>query len=360
MSKFCKALSYDDVLLVPQYSEIESRQNTNTFQKLNNVINFSPVRESFTFSGPIIASPMDTISELEMAKAMREVGCLAILHRFCTTKKQVSMVEQLVLNEIKNSDWYPIAAAVGVSGDFFERTKELKKAGVSIICIDIAHGHHVLMEKAIKKIRDAFGNEIHIMAGNIATPEGLQDLAKWGADSIRCGIGGGSICSTRIQTGHGIPTFQTILDCASLADELNVQMIADGGIRYSGDIVKALAAGADFIMVGSLLAGAEQAPGKCLETKDGIYKVYRGMASAEAQEDKQFDKISTIYQEGISTQVPYIGDVKRVIEDLKKGIKSGLSYTGVENIKSLQMCAKFVEQTNAGREESFTHILTRR
>ena len=174
-----------------------------------------------------------------------------------------------------------VAAAVGTSGDYLERAAALVGHGAKILCVDVAHGHHVLMKLALTKLRELFGDTVHIMAGNVATLEGYNDLVDWGADSVRCNIGGGSICSTRIQTGHGVPGLHTIIDCAR--SDRNAPIIADGGIRNSGDIVKALAAGADFVMLGSLLSGTDETPGDVINTREGKFKSYRGMASKDAQ-----------------------------------------------------------------------------
>jgi IMP dehydrogenase len=212
------------------------------------------------------------------------------------------------------------------------------------------------MERAIKSIRDKCGSEVHIMAGNVATLEGINALSDWGADSARCNIGGGSICSTRIQTGHGVPGFETILQCSKT--ERDIKIIADGGIRNSGDAVKALAAGADFIMVGSMLAGTTQTPGEIvylgMPGQDTGYKTYRGMASKEAQIDWRGRTASV---EGVSSMVPVKGDVMAVLEDLERGIRSGFSYTGARTLGELHAKAKFIRQTAAGQSESGTHIM---
>jgi IMP dehydrogenase len=193
------------------------------------------------------------------------------------------------------------------------------------------------------------------MAGNVATRDGFEDLADWGADSIKCNVGGGSICSTRIQTGHGLPGLQTILDCAQ--SDRSAKIIADGGLRSSGDMVKALAAGADFVMLGSMLAGTKESPGFVVEEEDGYqYKVYRGMASKEAQIEWR-GKFSS--NEGISTRIPYKGSVIDVLGDIKNGITSGLSYSGARSINELYCKSELVRQTSAGLSESKTHILGR-
>jgi IMP dehydrogenase len=340
--KFEEALTYDDVLLVPQYSDIESRQEVDISSELG---------ENIYMKLPVISSPMDTVTGEEMASAMYDAGGLGVIHRYNTIKEQCEMVRNVRKTLI--SRYSPrVAAAVGVSGDYLQRAVNLFDAGTNIICIDVAHGHHALMEKAIKSIRAEVGDTLHIMAGNVATREGFEALAEWGANSVRCNVGGGSICSTRIQTGHGMPGLQTIFECADV--ESDVKIIADGGIRSSGDVVKALAAGADFVMLGSMLAGTYETPGKKVITLGGPMKEYRGMASKEAQMDWR-GKYSS--DEGVATMIPYKGTVNDVLRQIKNGIASGLSYSGVRTIKELQENAIFVRQTVAGLGESHTHIL---
>ena len=249
-----------------------------------------------------------------------------------------------------------VGAAVGISDDFLNRAAVLKAVGANFICVDVAHGHHILMKEALEALRHTLGDEIHIMAGNVATLEGVNDLSDWGADSVRCNIGGGSICSTRVQTGHGLPGLETIFECAKT--DRKVAIVADGGIRNSGDIVKALAAGADAVMVGSLISGTDETPGNILQDNDGRkWKVYRGMASKEAQVDWR-GKYSSY--EGVAATVPYRGPVKNIVDDLERGIRSGFSYSGCKNLTELQTKAKFVIQTPSGISESNTHIIGRK
>ena len=247
------ALSFDDVLLIPRYSEIESRKDIKIEQKLRSVGDFSL---------PIIASPMDTITGEAMACAIDSAGGIGIIHRYNDVQKQSRMVMNIT------SGAHNVGAAIGIGEDYLERALTLARSGVTFLCIDVAHGHHYKVRQAIETLRETLGSEVHIMAGNVATLEGFNDLADWGADSIRVGIGGGSICSTRIQTGHGMPTLQSVMDCAQ--SDRDATLIADGGIRTSGDIVKALAAGADFVMLGSLLAGTDETPGSVIHTKTGF------------------------------------------------------------------------------------------
>jgi IMP dehydrogenase len=337
---FRESLSFDDVLLVPQYSEIESRSQVDISSNLDN---------NLKFTLPVISSPMDTVTEEAMAIATHTAGGFGIVHRYNSINEQADIVKRI---REKNSSM-PVAVAIGATGDYIERAERMVHLGVKILCVDTAHGHHVAMERAIKTLKDNYGQRTHIMAGNVATLEGFNALAEWGADSIRVGIGGGSICSTRLVSGHGVPTLQSIVECARTP--YSAKIIADGGIKTSGDIVKALAAGADFVMVGSLFAGTKETPGNVFTSNKGKkYKIYRGMASTKAQEDWR-GKSST--PEGVSTTVTYKGKVASILDNLLGGIRSGFSYSGVRSLKDLQIKAKFIRQTAAGQVESSTHIM---
>ncbi len=332
---FQMTFSFEDVLLVPKYSNIESRTEIDISSKLG----------KHEFSLPIISSPMDTVTGPAMASTICDHGGLGILHRYNTIEEQCNLVAE--------SNAATLAAAIGVSEDLGPRTRALYNCGVKIICIDVAHGHHSNVERALKTLRDAYGEDIAIIAGNVATPEGFSDLQNWGASAIRVGIGGGSICSTRIQTGHGIPTLHSVYACSQVKE--SASLIADGGIRTTGDIVKAIAAGADFAMLGSMLAGTTESPGEVMKSTNGKkYKVYRGMASRAAQEDWRGEARSL---EGISTTIPFKGSVSNILYDLKQNIRSGLSYSGSRNIKQFQNAPVFVRQTSSGASESSTHIL---
>ena len=336
-----KTLSYDDVLLVPQYSDVRSRTEVSLESDLGN---------GLVLSSPILSSPMDTISEAPMATAM---GCFcgaAIVHRYNSIQDQCRII---TMSHEAAGIKVNVGAAVGISDDFLLRATMLINAGATFLCIDVAHGHHILMKEALAALREEVGPDFHIMAGNVATLEGPNDLADWGADSVRCNIGGGSICSTRVQTGHGMPGLQTIFECAKT--DRDVAIIADGGLKNSGDMVKALAAGADAVMCGSLFAGTTEAPGEIYRDTEGtVWKAYRGMASKEAQYDWRGEARSL---EGISTTIPYKGTVVDILRELEQNIRSGLSYSGARNLKELKKVAKFIKQSQSGQSESGTHIL---
>jgi IMP dehydrogenase len=334
--------SFDDVLLVPKYSNIKSRAEVSLESNLGKNI----------FSLPVISSPMDTVTESGMAMAMYRAGGLGIVHRYNTIEQQADEV-YLAYSEGAKS----VGAAIGMTGDYLERATSVVDCGANILCIDVAHGHHAMMEECVSSLKGKFGKQgVHIMAGNVATLEAFDALASLGVDSVRVGIGGGSICSTRIVTGHGVPTLQSVMDCAR-SKNTETKIIADGGIKTTGDMVKAIAAGADFVMVGSMLAGTSETPGEIFTKSSGKkYKVYRGMASHAAQTSWR-GKSST--PEGVSTTVPLKGKVDFVLDNISGGVRSGLSYSGCRNIKDFQSSAEFILQTGAGQNESNTHILWR-
>jgi IMP dehydrogenase len=343
---FREALAYDDVLMVPQYSDIESRKEVT-------IGNWLDESRGLWFDLPIISAPMDTVCEDKMAITLGKMGGLGIVHRYNTIQRQREIAD-IINQEIGP---FTFGCAIGITGDYLERAEALVEGGVKILCLDVAHGDHILMKKALITLREKLGNGPHLMAGNVATLDGVSNLAHWGANSIRVGIGGGSICSTRIQTGHGIPSLDSVIECAGTP--YDVAIIADGGIRNSGDIVKALGARADFCMLGSVLAGTSKSPGEVfVSARSGeATKVYRGMASKDAQMDWR-GKVSSL--EGISTTIPYKGETSDIINQLENGIRSGFSYSGARTITELWSKAKFVRQTSAGTRESDTHILARK
>jgi len=337
--KIRECLSFDDVLLVPKFSMLGSRKDADLWT------NFM---DGCDLELPIISSPMDTVTGTEMARAMNSSGGMGIVHRYNTIEEQAAMV-----TELSEAGVGPIAVAIGATGDFFERAKELVSRGAKVLCVDIAHGHHLLLRNALSALKNEFGADVHLMAGNVATLNAFNDVSDWGADSIRVGVGGGSCCSTRITTGHGVPTFQSILDCSE--SDRDALIIADGGIKNSGDIVKAYGAGADFVMLGSLLAGTDEAPGDVTTNVSGEkYKYFRGMASRKAQVEWRGWSSTP---EGVSTMIPYKGPVGDILADLRGGIASGVSYSGAFGLKDLRRNVEFIRQTSAGMSESRAHIL---
>ena len=335
MQKYLKdiALTFDDILLVPQTSSIASRKNIEL--------------SMHGYQLPIISSPMDTVTEHLMASAIANLGGIGIIHRYMEQSKQIQELKlALTLTNQPNG----VGVAIS-SKDAFDTLyiKNILSTGCTLLCIDTANGHSTAPLEAVIELKTKYTN-IRVMVGNIATKEGYKALALAGADFIRVGIGGGSVCTTRIVTGHGLPTLQSIIDCKTIKDELNLSalIVADGGIRTSGDLVKAFAAGADFAMLGSMLAGTEQSPGTVING----FKSYRGMASAEAQKDWR-DNISVT--EGISTTVAYKGDLRDVIDQIVKGLQSGCSYTGVNNLKELHQSALYVLASSSSVKESHPH-----
>jgi IMP dehydrogenase len=336
--KMRETVTFDDVLLTPQYSEIESRSSIKLEFQMSKVSKLTL---------PIVSSPMDTVTESSMAQLLDNNGGIGIIHRYNTVEEQVSLVKTS-----QNAGATNIGAAIGVSGDFSKRAEELYDAGANILCLDIAHGHHILMKRAIAEIRNTLGSSVHIMAGNVATLAGFNDLADWGADSIRVGVGGGSICSTRIVTGHGIPTLQSVLDCSR--SDREAMLIADGGIKQTGDVVKAIAAGADMVMLGSMLAGTDESPGETFYVDGVKSKAYRGMASAAAQIDWRGHVAS---EEGVSHRVTAKGAVSNILKSIEKALRSGMSYTGAKSLSEFRAKADIVKITQASLLESRPHIL---
>ena len=336
-----QALTYDDIQLIPEYSEIESRQNIDLTTQLTT---------NYKIRVPLIASPMDTVCDSEMAIAMAELGGIGCIHRFLTIPQQIHEVSY-TSKTIKNRDNYTpyVMAAVGANGDYLERAQELVNNGANIILIDVAHGYHKFVMEAIRTLKKTLPSHVDIIAGNVATANAAYNLESAGANAIRVGIGGGSLCTTRIKTGFGVPNVTSLMDCSKA---VNVPIIACGGIRNSGDIAKALAVGADSVILGSLIAGTKEAPGPIIEKANGLYKRYRGAASLET---KSIHGQATRNVEGESTIVPFKGKVKFVVDGLLDGLRSALSYAGASNLN--QYRPEYVVVTNAGIREAQPHLL---
>lgn len=330
-------LCFDDILMVPQHSTINSRMDVDLGMYLGSRAHLSL---------PVIAAPMDTVCEEEMALAMANAGGLGVIHRFMPIEKQVNMIKKI-------SNLVAVGGSVGAKGNFLDDADRLINAGASVILVDTANGHSEFAIQAVTAIRD-LSLDVHIMAGNVATAEGFRLLSEAGANSIRVGIGGGSVCTTRIVSGHGIPTLASVIDCKEAKQNYNLDtaIVADGGIRNTGDMIKAFAAGADAVMLGSMLAGTEESPGAIEINEHGKFKSFRGMASKEANEGK-----SIAVAEGASTKVKYKGSVKQILDDIRGGLGSGCSYTGVDKLSDMYENAMYIEVSSHTVLENKPHAV---
>ena len=469
-----EGVTFDDVLLVPKFSDISSRTQTDLSTKLS---------KNITLNIPLISANMDTVTESTMAVTMARQGGIGIIHRFLTiqeqanqvlkvkrsgsvmienpylvsqdetistaldimTEKEVSgllvvdsesklvgilterdvlfesldstklvrelmtkdvitskpsinvdeakdilknnRIEKLPLvdddqkihglyttQDILNTENYPIAshdskgrplvgAAVGVKGDFLERTEALLEAGTDAIVVDIAHGHSENAISTVKNIKKAFP-DCELIAGNVATAQGTEDLIKAGVDAVKVGVGSGSICITRVITGSGVPQLTAVLDCAEIGKKYDIPIISDGGTRTSGDATKALAAGASSVMLGSMLGGTDESPGSTISKNGKRYKIYRGMASLAAARGRKSketglvdlgDDLNDYVAEGVEAFVPYKGSVTDILTQITGGIRSGLSYCGGHTIQQMQENAEFIKMSGAGFAESKPH-----
>lgn len=470
--EFKEGLTFDDVLLVPKYSDITSRSQTDLSTKLS---------RNISINIPFVSANMDTVTESSMAVAMARVGGIGIIHRFLTIKEQANevlkvkrsgsvMIENpysidsnkliqdaieiaedkdisgllvtdsnskligivterdllfanhndrisdvmtrdvvtgdigislddakkilhqhrieklpivdesgiirglITSKDITNNTDYPhaskdkkgrplVGAAVGVKGDFLERGEFLLEAGVDVLVVDIAHGHSENAISTVKNIKKAFP-DCELIAGNVATAQGAEDLIKAGVDAVKVGVGSGSICITRVITGSGVPQLTAVIDCAKVGQDHGIPIISDGGTRTSGDATKALAAGASSVMVGSMLGGTDESPGTVLTKNGKRFKVYRGMASLAASIGRKSketgsisldDDLNDYVAEGVEAMVPYKGTVTDILKQLNGGVRSGLSYCGAHTIPQMQENAEFIKMSRAGFAESQPH-----
>ena len=469
-----EGLTFDDVLLVPKFSDIVSRSQTDLTTQLS---------RNISINIPIISANMDTVTESTMAVTIAREGGIGIIHRFLTIQEEVDEIHKVkragsviienpylinpeqtiqdafkIMNEkqvsgllvtdssskligilterdvlfepvdcsklvkdlmtkdvvsakpgidfqqakeilknnrieklpltdennqikglitsqdISNLEKYPnaskdekgrplVGAAVGVKGDFMQRTEALLDAGVDVIVVDIAHGHSENAINTVKNIKKAFPN-CELIAGNVATAHGTEDLIKAGVDAVKVGVGAGSICITRVITGSGVPQLTAVLDCAKIGNEHNIPIISDGGTRTSGDATKALAAGAHSVMIGGILGGTDESPGSTISKNGKRFKIYRGMASLGASLGRKSkdsgnagltDDLNDYVAEGVEGMVPYRGSVTDIITQITGGIRSGLSYCGAHNIQQMQKNAEFIKISRAGFAESQPH-----
>jgi IMP dehydrogenase len=349
------ALTYDDIQLVPAYSNIASRKNIDLTTQ---------VTKRYGLRIPLVASCMDTVCESEMAITIAELGGVGCIHRFMSIDqqaKEVSIVVAALQNDdvskfwnVQSTDWpytksIPAMAAVGANGDFEERALALVNAGANIILIDVAHGHHENVKQSIVVLKNSLPAHVDFVAGNIASAQAAKDLEAWNADGLRVGVGGGSLCTTRLKTGFGVPNVSCLQEIVAVT---TLPVMADGGIRTSGDIAKALALGSSCVMLGSLIAGTKEAPGQIIEKASGLYKRYRGAASLETKMAHNQEQRNV---EGESTVIPFKGGAKFVIEGLLDGVRSAFSYGGANTIKEFK--PDYVQVTNAGLAEARPHLV---
>lgn len=361
--KLKKSYTYDDVLLIPNYSEIIP----------NNVDVSTKLGKSIILKAPIISAAMDTVTESQMAIAVALAGGFGVIHKNLPPEKQAAEVKKVHDYKV-DLNKYPDAtfnskkqllacAAISAGKTCIERVEQLMKVDVDVVSIDCAHGDSYNAINAIKIIRNKYPN-LMIIAGNIATKKAAKHLIAAGADCIKVGIGPGSICTTRIVSGVGVPQLTAIKNVYKYAKRKNISVIADGGLKYSGDITKALAAGANCVMLGGILAATTQAPGEIIEINNKKYKEYVGMGSLVAMQrgskDRYFqDNITNekLVPEGVEAYLEYKGDVSNIIYQMIGGLKSGMGYCGACNIDQLHKKAKFTIITTSGVKESHTHDL---
>lgn len=333
--------SYGDVLLVPQRSPVDSRDDVDLSTRLT---------PDIELDRPLLSAPMDTVTECETAIALSAAGGFGTIHRFLAIDEQVTKIRAVV------DAGERVGAAVGIADGYLERTERALEVGVDAIVVDVAHAH---LERALDAVETLVSeyDPGNLVVGNVATPEGVQDLYAAGADTVKVGIGPGSHCTTRRVAGAGVPQLTAVDQCADAGADLDVPIIADGGIQSSGDAVKALMAGADTVMLGRLFAGTTEAPGAVVEVDGDRYKRSRGMATTaanEARTDK--DDAAADADEGVEGLTPYSGDLADVVNRFAGGIRSGLSYCGGHTIPEARERAEFMEVAASAREREGAHF----
>jgi len=346
MEHIKEALTFDDVLLVPRYSSVLPSE-TNLNIDLGNNLNLKI---------PFLSSAMDTVTESRMATAIAQMGGLGIIHRNLSIAKQFKEIKKVKSKNLITG------AAVGTANEDLLRTKSILDAGVDLIVIDTAHGHSEKVIKILGKIKK-ISSKTPVCVGNIATGEAALKLYNEGADILKVGIGPGSICTTRMIAGIGVPQITAIMEVKKSMKNKKIKIISDGGIKFSGDIIKGLAAGADAIMMGSIFAGTKESPGKKFKYKNKFYKAYRGMGSIGAMSagssnryfQKNYKDKSKFVPEGVEARVSYKGLVGEILYQLQGGLRSSMGYIGAKMIKEIQKKARFVKITKAGFYESMVH-----
>jgi IMP dehydrogenase len=346
MGNIKDSFTFDDVTLVPKYSSILPSE-TITSTKISHNLNLQI---------PLMSSAMDTVTESKMAIALSKSGGIGVIHRNLSIQKQIREVKKVKKNN------FPVGAAIGVNPKDIERVYKLLEAKVNLIVIDTAHGHTQKVLSMIKKIKKKFKKST-LCAGNIATGKAAKFLADAGVDIVKVGIGPGSICTTRLVTGIGVPQLSAILEVKKALKNYKTSIISDGGIKFSGDIAKAIAAGADAVMIGSLFSGTIESPGKTFKYKGKLYKNFRGMGSVGAMSvgsadryyQEKFKNTSKYVPEGVEGIVKFKGSVNKIIYNLIGGLKSSMGYLGAKTIKDLQKKGEFIKISKAGFYESMVH-----
>lgn len=352
-----EGLTFDDVLLIPQKSDVlPSQVSTRTL-----------LTKDLALELPILSAPMDTVTEAPMAIALGKLGGLGVIHRNLPVDAQVDAVRRV------KAEGVHVGAAVGVSGDADDRAAALAAAGCDLVVVDTAHGHSAGVIRMVEKLKAR--HRVQVMAGNVATAEGTEELISAGADAVRVGMGPGAICTTRIVAGAGMPQVTAVFDCAEVAARHGIPICADGGIQHSGDIAKAIGAGAHTVMLGGLLAGVDESPGELVVTPEGRMKTYRGMGSLGAMTargqvsrsgvplggttdrygQQDVGEFSKLVPEGVEGLVPAQGPLGPLVHQLIGGLRAGMGYVGAVTIEDLRAGARFVRISGAGLRESHPH-----
>jgi len=340
-------LTYDDVILRPQYSDIRSRNDVDTSIELV---------KGITLRVPLVASSMHTVISVELATRLWELGGIAQLHQFQTIEKEVAMLQAIKANGAK------VIGVVGATKDYYERAKALVENGVDALSVDTPHAHSIFAIEATRKLKQDFPH-VPLIVGTVATKEGVEDLIKAGADSIKFGVGAGAACTTRVSAGVGVPQFSAILDGIQGLSN-GVTLIADAGIKIPADFSKAIGAGAHAIMAGKIFAGTDEAPSELVEKDGRIYKVYMGEASSaskaeRAKNDPSYRGSADEYVEGDAGLIPYAGSLESVVKSFDHGLRSAMSYSGAHTISEFRDKATFMQISTSSQIESTAHGLVK-
>lgn len=340
MNDLRTGLSYGDVLVVPQRSPVDSRRDVDLSTQLT---------PGIALDRPLLSAPMDTVTGAAAAIALAEVGGFGTVHRFTTAEEQAEEVEAVT------DAGQPVGAAVGIRDGYLDRARTVVDAGADVLMVDVAHGHLERCLDAVERL-DAELPDPELVVGNVATPQGVRDLYSVGADCVKVGVGPGSHCTTRRVAGAGVPQLTAVDDCSTVAAELGITTIADGGIRSSGDAVKALVAGADTVMMGRLFAGTDESPGEVVEVDGERFKRSRGMATTAANEDRSDTEETPDADEGVEAMTPYTGPLAGVVEEFAAGVRSGLSYCGGHTIEAARERAGFIRVAPSARDREGAHF----